>query len=356
MSTSSAARTRRSQGTSSRAGAAAAIPPRRELARRAAITVGSTLRANRLLDPGRTDRPLRNVVVVTGPHRSGTTVIGELLNHARRTFVLHEPFNLDWGLHGVPRRYPSMTAADADSVQATALRQFLITGDGTWMGHGEPLPPTHRRAREFRRLATGLRPWGYSAIIKDPFLLLALRWINTGLSEHPPIVTLRHPAAWVASLLRRTMHPRAAITSFREQHGFGDPVIQDLLDQADWESADIPAAGAVTWACLVRMLDQQLDDGARAMVLRMEDFAADPHGTLETAYHTSGLTPPPKLDRIVEQYTAGDVVTPKGRVLHELRRNSAALATAWRTQLSADDQTRIRSITEAHATRWYTDW
>lgn len=329
----------------------------RRLVRHTAITVGSATHVNQILDSRRADHPLRHVVVVTGPHRSGTTILGELLNHARRTFLVHEPFNLEWGLQDVPRRYPAMTADEVDSPPAHALRHFLTTGGGVWLGDGKPLPNNHRRPREFRRRARGLRPWGYTAIIKDPFLLLALRWINSGLSTRPPVVTLRHPGAWVASLRRRRMHPWAALASFREQNGFGDPIIQELLAEAEWEREDLITASAVTWSCLVRMLDVQLDAGAHATVVRMEDFSTRPNSVIREVYTACGLTAPDNLDRIIERYTSeSNVVTPRGRVLHELRRNSAALASAWRDRLSAVDQAQIRSITDPHATRWYPQW
>lgn len=310
-----------------------------------------------LLDSPNPDKPLRNVVVVTGPHRSGTTIMGRLLEHAPRTFLVHEPFNLDWGLQGVPHRYPYLRPVDVESAAARTLRRFLTTGEGQWMGHGKPLPPTHKRMRANRVNVRGLRPLGHAAIVKDPFLLLSLGWINAALSERPPIVTLRHPGAWVTSLLRRSMHPRAALRSFRDQECYGDPVVAEILNQRDWESADIVHAGAATWACLVRMLDVQLDAGANAFVVRMEDFAADPYAVTLDVYQACGLRRPRDLRRIVHDYTgAQNVVMPAGKVLHELRRDSASLVHAWRDRLSEVQQKTIWEITEPVAGRWYPTW
>lgn len=311
----------------------------------------------RLLDPSSEHRPLRNVVVVTGMHRSGTTIMGRLLSLAPRAFSLHEPFNLDWGLVGVERRYPYLTADDVGSPSARTLRRFLVTGEGTWKGYGEPIPPWHKRAAAARYNVRVLRSLGHTTIVKDPFLLLALGWINHGLSDRPVVVTLRHPCAWVMSLLRRSMHPRSAIHSFLEQDGFGDPVVKEILEQADWERADLVASGAATWSILTRMMEVQLDAGADARVVRMEDFAADPKGTLIDLYRCCGLREPADLDRIVAEYTGEqNVVVPEGRVLHKLRRNSAALATAWRTGLSAEHQAQVRDIAGPYARRWYEPW
>lgn len=300
--------------------------------------------------------PLPHVVVVTGPHRSGTTLFGRLLLHAPRTFLVHEPFNLDWGLAGVPHRYPYLPAAEADSPAELILHRYLTHGEGRWMGHGTPLAETHERMRANRQRVRALRPLGFTAIVKDPFLLLALERINASLSDRPPVVTLRHPCAWVASLQRRSMHPRTALESFRAQGGFGNPVVTEILNQQPWETADLIPAAAATWTCLVRMLDVQLDAGARATVVRMEDFAADPLTVLLDVLHASGLRIPRGPQQIVDDYTgAHNAVQPRGNVMHALRRNSSALVSAWRTQLTEADQKTVRQISEPVATRWY-DW
>lgn len=311
----------------------------------------------RHLDAKNSDRPLRNVVVVTGMHRSGTTITGTLLNYAARTFVVHEPFNLDWGLDGVGQRYPYLGVADCDASGPLVLRRFLTSGEGEWKGHGKPLPATHRRPRELLYNVRVKRPFGHTAIVKDPFLLLALGWVARGLSDRPPIVTLRHPCAWVSSLQRRRMHPWTAVRAFREQDGFGDPVVEEILEREHWEEADLVRAGAATWAILVRMLEVQLDTGIDVEVLRMEDFSTDPRAALVRLFGRTGLTAPENLDALVEEYTGSqNVVVPEGRQLHVLRRNGAALATAWRTRMTEEEQAAVREIAGPYAKRWYSDW
>src|SRR5690606_32967467 len=98
-----------------------------------------------LLDPTDPATPLRRVVVVTGPHRSGTTIMGRLLLHASRTFLVHEPFNVDWGLDGGDHRYPYLARTDVDDRRALALRRYLTTGEATWRGNGAVLRPQHTR-------------------------------------------------------------------------------------------------------------------------------------------------------------------------------------------------------------------
>lgn len=296
------------------------------------------------------------VVVVTGPHRSGTTVMGRLLDHAPRTFLVHEPFNVDWGLNRVPHRYQYLTAADTDHPAGLLLHRYLTSGEGQWLRRGKPLPAEHERPRSNRNNVRALRPLGFTPVVKDPFLLLSLGWLNTVLGAQP-VVTLRHPAAWVASLRRRSMHPRSALASFRRQDAFGDPVVSEILARRNWARADLISAGAATWACLVRMLDVQLAAGAQATVIRMEDFAADPTTVLREIYRACGLGVPRNLDRVVREYTGEhNIVTPAAEVMHELRRNSSALVTAWRTQLSDAEQKTIRRITEVAAGRWYPTW
>lgn len=302
-------------------------------------------------------RPLRDVVVVTGAHRSGTTVMGAMLNECPDTFVVHEPFNMEWGIEGVPLRYPYMTWRDANTQQSRALRTYLMTGEAVWKSRGRFVPPWIERAKEHRRAITVLRASGHTAIVKDPFLLLALGWINHALSDRPVVVTLRHPASWVSSLLRRQMHPRSVLASLRSQDACGDPVVRDLLAARQWEDDDIVGSGAATWACLTRMLEVQLDAGADALVVRMEDFAREPRRMFGEILEATRLRPPADVDAVVEHYTGSqNIVSPDPTVMHHLRRNSAALAEAWRNKLSLAEQARIREVCEPHAGRWYSRW
>ena len=46
--------------------------------------------------------------LVTGMHRSGTTLIGRMVELASSDIsVLHEPFNYELGIQGVPSWYPN---------------------------------------------------------------------------------------------------------------------------------------------------------------------------------------------------------------------------------------------------------
>ena len=47
-----------------------------------------------------------NAVFVTGAHRSGTTVLGEILSRSPETWPVWEPFNQHWGLASVETVYP----------------------------------------------------------------------------------------------------------------------------------------------------------------------------------------------------------------------------------------------------------
>ena len=54
-----------------------------------------------------TPKPADGFVVVTGMHRSGTTLLGDLINTYPSCHVVHEPLNADFGLRNVRHVYPS---------------------------------------------------------------------------------------------------------------------------------------------------------------------------------------------------------------------------------------------------------
>ena len=299
--------------------------------------------------------PPRPVVVVTGPPRSGTTVMGQLLGYAEGAFVVHEPFNQDWGLYGVERKFPYLRGrSDAAATEAVLLHRYLRTGETPWRNLEGPLPPGSR-SEERQALVTD-HPGG-TAIVKDPFLLCALGWSWDVLSRWPAVITLRHPAAWASSMMRRKMSPRPILRGLSVQPEIGNGVLGDILEPwlAGSVRGTIPQL-ALAWSAMVRMIDIQIAAGAAARVVLMEDFAADPVGIVEDLYRLLSLRAPADLGTRIRLHTEAETVVPDAAVMHELHRNSAALATAWRSIMTDSQRGRIRDICEPYAGGRYTEW
>lgn len=308
---------------------------------------------------------LPRAVLVTGAHRSGTTVLGELLCQAPRTAELWEPFNPDWGLRAVRGPYPYLPAGSGPAPELAALARHLETGRGRWRAkpRSRNLPGWAHDA-----LRTGRRRWDWhrslraasTVVVKDPFLLLALGGFGAQVCPGPAVVSCRHPCAWVQSLVRvgwpagrqaGALLGQAAVRSV-----VSDVVSPRHLRVSDWSAQDPLEAGAVVWACLYRMVEHQRAAGASVHVVPLEDFSTRPEAVLAGLYERTGLVAPADLPGLARTYTTAATVQPGGAVIHELRRDSRRLALAWREQLDPADAGRIRAITGSVYDRYYADW
>ncbi|MDQ1605301.1 MAG: hypothetical protein QOE01_3146, partial [Actinomycetota bacterium] len=74
-----------------------------------------------------TDSELPRAVLVTGAHRSGTTLVGELLAQAAGTWTVWEPFNQFWGLGTATGPYPWIRPDEPDPL-LDSLADYLARG------------------------------------------------------------------------------------------------------------------------------------------------------------------------------------------------------------------------------------
>lgn len=281
--------------------------------------------------------------------------MGRLLAYARNTFLVYEPFNQDWGLFGVARKFPYLRGrVDAEASEARLLHRYLAVGDVPWRNPSGQLP--HGTRAIVRRKLVQDHP-GWSAVVKDPFMLCALGWSTEVLSRRPAIVTLRHPAAWTASMMRRQMSPEPMLRGLASQPELAEGHLAEILQP--WHADQLRSYVerlALAWSAMVRMIDVQRSQGASIELVRMEDFGAAPEATVRRLYDVVGLPAPEDLDEKLRSHTQAETVVPDREVMHELRRNSAALATAWQAILSADQRQSVRDICEPHVEDHYSEW
>ena len=306
-------------------------------------------------------RPQAPAVVVTGAHRSGTTVLGDFISRSPGTWTVWEPFNQHWGLACVKTPYPFLS--EPASPPVVALRRYLESGRGDWSvkaGRGGPIVDGGRRVvRRVRRQVLWQRNRDATAIIKDPFALLALPALQDSITSAPAVVSIRHPCAWVLSLRRVSWPAGSELNALIAQEEMYESRLADVLPRRDWRNADDVESGARAWACLYRLfLDETASrPGAGAIVVPLETFGNDPVGSMRQIYNLLRLREPENIDDLAAKYTGPEnPVAPGGRTIHMLRRDSRTLSNAWKVQMPRQDAERVRALTEETFRRIYPDW
>lgn len=151
--------------------------------------------------------PRRELVIVTGLPRSGTTPMGDALAQGRGLGQLYEPLNATAGDKRI-QRYFAVPGADISVPEFAAFvddvkRLKLDLRPGLWKADGPARRMVKRvtggRSRHTLRMARVRRP--RTLIWKDPFALFTLdRLVDLG--NDRIVVTFRNPAAIASSFER----------------------------------------------------------------------------------------------------------------------------------------------------------
>lgn len=299
-------------------------------------------------------------VVVTGAHRSGTTLLGQIASRAVGTWTVWEPFNRHWGLAAVTVAYPYLRSGSAPTEPVDALSRYLSTGRGRWSAkHASgrrDLAPLRAAAKTTRRWVDWRRHLGAVAVIKDPFLLLALDAVQPRITPRPIVVSIRHPCSWLLSLRRMNWPAGPELNSLIAQSALYEEHLSRILPRKDWTEVDDLEAGARAWACLHHMLNVQVRAGANVFVVPMESFGRDPATTIESIYRATSLRPGTPPSALAAEYATAEMVTPDAGTRHLLQRNSRLLSDAWKTKLTTAEIARVRSLTEGVYGTFYAEW
>jgi hypothetical protein len=270
-------------------------------------------------------------LLVTGAIRTGTTWVGETLGRSPDLEYIWEPFNplvRAWPHSAVPHFYTGPYDAQplVDDI-ATAL--LALRSRGRLVGHPESTARELRRRRAF----AAARRAGRTPLLKDPLAALLARHFQDRFAVRT-VVTVRHPAGFVASCLRLGW-----------DYDFENLLAQPLLMQrlAPWREAMEATVGRTgpmldRVSLLWRVIYGALGDGelapAAPYLFSYEQAVADPTTAFRDLFRHLDLAFPPEIETAAAHGA------------------DATRADAWREQLTADDVARVRLLTQPEAERW----
>lgn len=278
-------------------------------------------------------------IVVCGTHRSGTTLLGDLLSADPRTAQLFEPFSPLSGIACVDRWYAS--ADRAGSRWRHVIDDYVAGRNTKWRtrrGETPNLPRWFKGTPMLREYVAARVRRPQRIVVKCPYLTLSAQYL---IEQHDfrALFTVRHPGAFLASL--RRVQWDAAVW-------LDDLVEQESCSREERAMATTEAAQAgLLWRIVNRhALETQRRFPNSAVLLSHEDFCADPHGEMARVTRALGIAYSSKMREAVTHATGGDIVIPpEGKVEH-LVRNASAMVGEWRHRVSARDEAELRQICE----------
>jgi hypothetical protein len=305
-------------------------------------------------------------IIVSGTHKSGSTWVGNMICRHTDIVYLHEPFSPlrpTCACGGRFERWFTHVTPDNEALFLDHIRGTLSLSCPLHNKLRELLSGRHLRqtcVEAAYLLKHRLTPGATRALMKDPIALFSLDWLAERFGAEM-VVLIRHPAAFVNSLLRsgwtipyKDLHAQPALLAgpladYAESIEFHALHEQPVLDQA-----------ILFWNIAHRRIRDYQIAHPDWIFARHEDLTQNPLEEFRKLY--ARLTIPfgePSIEAIRE-YTRGRAADRPGTDADDgyFRRDSSAVHKQWQTQLTAGEIDRIRAGTEPLWREFYaeTDW
>ncbi len=304
---------------------------------------------------------IKNWVFVTGTPRSGTTFVGTMLSLPLEVDYINEPFNPLSGMPGINQWYryvrPSL---DTEEMQRYhALARTIFDYDLKLRGKvPEGDPPFRKLAKRvvgsrgpfYLRLAK-LNPFHRAAVIKDPIgnLLTEYLYIHFGVR---PVIVIRHPASFIASLKRVNFWP--SLSRLNDQPHLMEDYFSDEAEFLTREWSDPVSGAAAFWRAVHKVLLAQASKYPDWQVVTHEQLSQEPISTFEHLYGALELPWRESVRRRISRLTQDNrSAEAKKGVVHDFRRNSADIFELRRSSLSLEERKTIFGIVEDVALQIY---
>jgi hypothetical protein len=296
-------------------------------------------------------------ILVTGSHRSGSTWVGNVLALAPGVGYVHEPFNVRTRPGVCAARFATDFAYVTPANEAAYLEPLRATL--SWRYALEAEAPKLRTPRDVARLARDyayfetMRRRGARLVMKDPIALFSAEWLAARF-DMPVVTVIRHPAAFVASLLAAGWYK----FPFRTLLG-QEALVRERLEpfRAELEAADAVrpeplAVGMLLWRVIHHHIRLLRDAHPDWIFVRHEDLSRDPAAGFRDLYDRLGLdfTPetPGRIDALSERdrgLASFSIFGSRRRVVRDSKKNLQS----WRRRLS---EAQIAAIREGCADVW----
>lgn len=279
-----------------------------------------------------------------------------MLDLSASTHYVHEPFapmNPRSWLSRRPEERFLHQSPDATSPYEEDLDRIVAL---------RPPPMTLlRRARDGRDVirageqvltAARDRRLGARAIIKDPFALFLAEWIHAR-SDADVVVCVRHPAAFVSSIVRLgwRLDERWLLAQGELMEGELAAWAPELEQAHDLDLID---HACLVWRVFNSVALRLERDHPTWTVTRYEDLALDPVPSFRTLYERLELPWSDAVGEQVRDLNSSEHPAESERVAVVVRDSRSAVWT-WRQRLTSGEIERVRVSTSDVAERWYDD-
>lgn len=280
---------------------------------------------------------IQNWIFVTGVPRSGTTFVGMNLSLPREVDYIHEPFNPQCGLQGLDQLVHTSQnyfyVRDSFDTQLMQdyhqLTKKIFTYDFNLKNHVPQNDPWKRqlikrligsRGPYYLRFAK-LNMFHKAAIIKDPIgcFLCEYLYLQFGVK---PVIVVKHPISFIASLKRVNFWPNLAKIS-----NSSDLVKDFFPDEESFftkEWSDPISAASAFWRVVYKVLLTQASRYPDWTIITHEELSQKPVEIFRELYNDLHLPWSQSIESKILKQTQGSRSTDAQKgVVQDFKRNSS---------------------------------
>lgn len=193
-------------------------------------------------------------------------------------------------------------------------------------------------------------------LIKDPYALFSAEWLYERF-DADLVVMIRHPAAFACSLIRLGWHH--PFEHFLAQPLLMQRFLAEFADEIRYfakKPQPIIAEASLLWRIIYSRVIRYRVDHPGWLFIRHEDLACDPVSGFGKIFETLNLDYSPDIRQAIRPgiTSAGSrgwsIRSPS---LKPIKKDSAAVAAAWRHELSKADVERLRQEVQPVASKFY---
>jgi len=303
-------------------------------------------------------------ILVTGPHRSGTTWVGRMLTVSPALYYVHEPFNPNhppgYGICNI--RFKTWFKYITEENQKKYLRPIQDMLDGKYSLFRDLKTVrsmrTLKKVQKRAKLLKSYQAQHRTPLIKDPIALFSAQWIYKKL-DCQIVVMIRHPAAFINSLRRLGWH--FDFSFFLDQ----PLLLRDLLpgyeDELRMEQEKLASPGyfsfvkhgAMLWKLMYQVIRYYQENYPDWQFLRHEDVSSQPITEFRRLYASLGLDWNQEIEQtIIQNCTSANSASSR---FNDTNRDSQQEIRKYKLRLTASEIDQIREITQDISSHFYSD-
>jgi len=300
-------------------------------------------------------------ILVTGPHRSGSTWVGRVLSSAPSICYIHEPFNRGQAISPVSKPFENWFQYISHNNEED---YFHILSDV--LEFRFPVTVNLMRARNLRNVARIGIEWISSMnsrlkkarpLMKDPIAFFSAEWLHRTF-DMDVVLLMRHPAAFCSSLKIKKWN--FDFNNFLRQPELMNGYLERFkrtIELFSCEPRPIIEQGILLWNCFANTTKLYLAAHKEWIFIRHEDISLSPEESFNDLFKLLKLNFTNKVrEKIAESSGPQNPVEQDNR--REFNRNSKRNIDNWKHRLTREEIDIIRKGTKEFYTDYYSenDW